>query len=119
MKNKPVWILELVVKTDRDNYVNEPIGVFSSSKKADFYKEKTLKGFENKAECNVLPMFLDESPPILEFVKETKKDAIDDVLYSLYEVGAFEQMVEPDGSFSYSLKKEFQDNLEKIISREI
>jgi hypothetical protein len=108
-----------VVETIHNGYVNEPIGIYSSEEKADFYSKKVTENFESKAECNILPIFLDEPPPILEFVKESKQDAVNEVLYSLYEAGAFEQMVEPDGSFSYSLKKGFQSSLEKIISRRI
>jgi len=119
MKNKPVYILEIVINTQHNGYVNEPIGVYSSEEKADFFMRKAISGFESKVECNILPVFLDEAPPILEYVKEAKEDAVNEVLYSLYEAGAFEQMVEPDGSFSYSLKKDFQSSLEKTISRRI
>jgi len=119
MKSRPVYILELVVSTKNGDYVNEPIGVYSSEEKANFFMRKAIRGFESKAECNILPVFLDEAPPILEYVKEAKEDAVNEVLYSLYEAGAFEQMVEPDGSFSYNLKKDFQSSLEKTISRRI
>lgn len=119
MKSKALWMLELVIQTEHNGYVNEPIGIYSSRKRADLYARKVTENFESKAECNILPIFLDEPPPILEFVKETKKDAVNELLYSLYEIGAFEQMVEPDGTFSYSLNKDFQSTLEKIISRRI
>ena len=119
MKSKAVYILEIIINTEHNGYVNEPIGVYSSKEKADLHMRKAMSSFEDNVQCNVLPVFLDEPPPILEFVKESKQDAVNEVLYSLYEAGAFEQMVEPDGSFSYNLKKDFQTNLEKTISRRI
>lgn len=119
MKSKPVYILEIVINTQHSGYVNEPIGVYSSKEEAELHMRNTVDGFGTNVECNILPVFLDEPPPILEFVKEAKQDSVDEVLYSLYEAGAFEQMVEPDGSFSYNLNKEFQSNLEKTISRRI
>jgi hypothetical protein len=117
MNSRQLWLLELVINTENNGYVNEPIGIYTSREKAILYSKKVTSGFESKAECNVLPIFLDEAPPILDFIKQTKKDALGEGLYSLYEIGAFEQMVEADGSFSYSLKKDFQTKLENVISK--
>ena len=50
MKNKPVYILEIVINTQHNGYVNEPIGVYSSEEKADFFMRKAISGFESKVD---------------------------------------------------------------------
>ena len=119
MKSNVVWVLELLVKTHGDGFVSEPIGAFSTQEEAEKYLRKANDSFGPETECSLIPIFLDESPPILEYANETKEEATGEVLYSLYKTGVFEQMVEEDGTFSYSLKANFQSVLEKAISKKI
>lgn len=121
MKSKPVWILELVIRTEDGAYINEPIGVYSSETIANRYLDMVMSKIFNKSniECSLIPVFLDEAPPMLEIIEESTAGITNKAIYELYNIGAFEQMVEPDGTFSYVLTKDFKNNLEKAISKNI
>ena len=119
MVSNVVWFLELLIKTHGDGFVSEPIGAFSTEKEAYKYLKKANDKFGPDTECSLIPIFLDESPPILEYANQTKEEVTGEVLYSLYKNGVLEQMVEEDGTFSYYLGADFQSSLEKTISRRI
>lgn len=119
MNSNVIWVLELLIKTHGDSFVSEPIGAFSTEKEAYKYLKRANDKFGPDTECSLIPIFLDESPPILEYADQTKEEVTGEVLYSLYKTGVFEQMVEEDGTFSYSLKADFQSVLEKAISKKI
>ena len=114
-----LYLLEMII-TCKNTTVCEPLGIYNDIKLCERYSKEIQKKFNRKNEdivVNILPMMLNGIPPLL----------VDDVfievdntqgkkLYELYKDDVFEQMVEPDGSFSYQVKEKYKNKLEKLIS---
>ena len=63
---------------------------------------------------NIIPFDPDEEP-VYPQIKKSNRRNIQENLLNLYKNDAFEQMVEPDGSFSYMLNEKYKKILEKVI----
>jgi len=111
------YILEMLI-TSTDRIVSEPLGIYSSMRKAKANLNKILKlrPETDAVSFNILKFPLDDKPSILK-MRELAMDFYGEQLLSMYHDGMFEQMVEQDGTFSYSLTNKFKKILEKAISR--
>ena len=110
-----LYLLEILV-TGKDKVVCEPLGIYTSYKKAEKYLdmiERTLPKSSSSL-LNIIPFDPDEEPSILKLRKSARQRIAADLL-SLYQDEAFEQMVETDGSFSYVLGGKYKKILEKAI----
>lgn len=110
-----LYLLEVLV-TGKDKVVCEPLGIYTTYKKAEKYLdmiEKTLPR-SGGSMLNIIPFDPDEEPAILKIKKSNRRNAKENLL-NLYKNDAFEQMVEPDGSFSYMLNEKYKKILEKVI----
>ena len=114
---KFVYILEMMIQTI-DGVLNEPIGVFTDEKDADKWLKECKKCFSNKTTAfSVLPIEMDIKPPLLEMTSEISEKNIGHQLAELYNQDIFEQMIEPDGSFSYQIKDKYKSSMEKAMGR--
>lgn len=112
-----VYILEMVIESF-EGIVNEPLGVYSSEEEAEKWLNESRKTFTSENIIfNIIPMKLDEKPPLLTLSKEFKQDKVGYQLLELYKGGIFNNMIEPDGSFSYQLKDKYKKYLEEMISK--
>ena len=107
--------LEILV-TSKDRVVCEPLGIYTTYKKAEQYLDLVEKSLPSKTSTmlNIIPFDPDEEPAVLKLKKTNRKNT-EESLLNLYKDEAFEQMVEPDGSFSYMLKEKYKAFLEKAI----
>lgn len=110
-----LYLLEILV-TGKDKVVCEPLGIYTSYKQAEKYLDlvEDMMPEKSKSLLNIIPFDPDEEPAIIKLKKSNKK-SIKESLLNLYKDEAFEQMVEPDGSFSYMLNKKHKTVLEKAI----
>ena len=112
-----VFILEMMIQT-LDGIINEPIGVFSTEEEAQNWLEVSQDTFKTDTVVfNVIPVQMDRKPPILEISENATDKGIAYQLIELYNKDVFEQMVEPDGSFSYQLKDKYKKSMETAMSR--
>ena len=113
------YLLELIVTTT-NKVVCEPLGVYSTIKKAKENLKKVREHYPKAASesnmLNIIDFELDCEPAILQFSEDDKYDYAADSLLSLLNEGVLEQMIEPDGSFSYVLTKKYKNGLEKLMS---
>ena len=110
-----LYLLEILV-TGKDKVVCEPLGIYTSYKKAEKYLdmiERTLPKSSSSL-LNIIPFDPDEEPSILKLRRSARQRIAADLL-SLYQDEVFEQMVETDGSFSYVLSTKYKKILEKAI----
>ena len=110
-----LYLLEILV-TGKDKVVCEPLGIYTSYKKAEKYLdmiERTLPKSSSSL-LNIIPFDPDEEPSILKLRKSARQRIAADLL-SLYQDEVFEQMVETDGTFSYVLGAKYKKILEKAI----
>ena len=113
-----IYILEMTVETI-DGMINEPIGAFSTEKNAQKWLKKAQDTFTSKnIVLSVLPVQLDSKPPILEISEEVIDRGVGYQLTELYNKDVFDQMVEEDGTFTYQVKRKYQNSMEKTMSRD-
>lgn len=110
-----LYLLEIIVTT-KDKVVCEPLGIYTSYKKAERYLDLVEKAIPKRKSSmlNIIPFDPDEEPSIIKLKRSSRRD-IQDKLLTLYKSDAFEQMVEPDGTFSYVLVDKYKKVLEKVI----
>ena len=115
-----MFILEMVVQT-AGGMINEPIGIYEKEEEAQEYLEEALRIFATPSVVfNILQVPVNIRPPILDVQKKsnvTAGIAIAADLYTLYNDGIIEQMVDEDGSFSYQLSRKYQGTLEDFIEK--
>ena len=117
MSNDYIFILEMMIQTI-DGVMNEPIGAYSTEEEAQSWLEEAQQRFTaDTVVFNVIPVKLDDKPPILEITEEVMDKSVAYQLIELYNKDIFEQMVEEDGSFTYQLKGKYQKIMEKAMSR--
>ena len=113
-----IYILEMTIETI-DGIVNEPIGAFSTEKNAQKWLKKAQDTFVSEnVVLSVLPVKLDSKPPILEISEEVIDRGVGYQLTELYNKDVFDQMVEEDGTFTYQVKRKYQNSMEKTMSRD-
>lgn len=114
---KFLYILEMMIQTI-DGVMNEPIGVFTEEEEAEKWLKECKDSFSSRTTAfSVIPLGLDAKPPLLEMTKEITDKNTGHQLAELYKEGVFEQMVEPDGSFSYQIKDKYKSCMEKAMTR--
>ena len=117
MSSEYIFILEMMIQTI-DGVMNEPIGAFSTEEEAQGWLEEAQQRFTaDTVVFNVIPVKLDEKPPILEITDEVMDKGVAYQLLELYNKDVFEQMVEEDGSFTYQLKSKYQRSMENAMSK--
>ena len=65
---------------------------------------------------NILRFDMNDKPSILK-MKDVAMQFIGEELFGMFQQGMLEQMVEPDGSFSYVVTDKFKAPLEDAITR--
>ncbi len=116
--NDYIYILEMTVQTI-DGMINEPIGAFSTEKNAQKWLKKAQDTFVSETVIfSILPLKLDGKPPILEISEEITSRGVAHQLCELYNKDVFDQMVEEDGTFTYQVKRKYQNSMEKTMSRD-
>ena len=114
-----IYILEMMVQTI-DGMMNEPIGAYSTEEEAQKWLENAHDRFTaDTVVFNIIPVKLDDKPPILELTEDFLEKSVANQLVELYNKDIFEQMVEEDGSFTYQLKAKYQKNMESAISKNL
>lgn len=112
-----IFILEMMVQTI-DGMINEPIGAYSTEEEAQKWLEAAHDRFTaDTVVFNIIPVKLDDKPPILEFSEEMMDKSVAHQLFDLYDKDVFDQMVDEDGNFTYQLKGKYQKSMEKIMSK--
>ena len=114
-----VFLLEMVVQT-ATGMINEPIGAYENEEDCQKYLQEAQSVFNSSVVFNVIPMKINERPPILEIEKSRQSPSdlmIGLELFELYDIGVIEQMVDENGDFSYQLSNKSQAALEKMISK--
>ena len=112
-----IFILEMMINTV-DGVMNEPIGAYSTEEEAQSWLEEAQQRFTaDSVVFNIIPVKLDDKPPILEITEEVMDKSVAYQLIELYNKEIFDQMVEEDGSFTYQLKGKYQKIMEKAMSR--
>tara|TARA_B100002019_G_scaffold293174_1_gene319143 strand:+ start:302 stop:670 length:369 start_codon:yes stop_codon:yes gene_type:complete len=112
-----IFILEMMVQTI-DGMINEPIGAYSTEEEAQKWLEAAHDRFTaDTVVFNIIPVKLDDKPPVLEFSEEMMDKSVAHQLFDLYDKDVFEQMVDEDGNFTYQLKGKYQKSMEKIMSK--
>ena len=85
---------------------------------AQEWLEKAQRGLPaDSVVFNIIPVKLDDKPPILEISDEVMDKSVAYQLFELYNKDIFEQMVDEDGNFTYQLKGKYQKGMEKIMSK--
>ena len=119
-KDNTMFLLEMVVQTV-GGMINEAIGIYEEEEVAQKYLEEALQIFSSPSVVfNILPVPVNVKPPIFEMTKQsgaTADMAIAVDLYSLYNDGIIEQMVDEDGCFSYQLSRKYQGALEDFMGK--
>ena len=112
-----IYLLEMLVVSP-DRIVSEPLGAYDTMKKAKSQMQKVLKvrSETESISFNILEFEMNEKPSILK-MKEVALQFIGEELFTMFQQGMLEQMVEPDGSFSYVVTDKFKGALEKAITR--
>ena len=117
MSNDYIFILEMMINTV-DGVMNEPIGAYSTEEEAQAWLEEAQQRFTaDSVVFNVIPVKLDDKPPILEITEEVMDKSVAYQLIDLYNKEIFDQMVEEDGSFTYQLKGKYQKIMETTMSK--
>tara|TARA_Y100000004_G_C8608675_1_gene283750 strand:+ start:70 stop:444 length:375 start_codon:yes stop_codon:yes gene_type:complete len=112
-----VYLLEMMITTP-DRVVCEPLGVYDTMKKAKSHLQKVQKvrpETENIS-FNIMRFEMNDKPSILK-MKEVAMQYIGEELFGMFQQGMLEQMVEPDGSFTYVVTDKFKTALESAITR--
>ena len=109
------YILEMLITTN-SQIVSAVLGTYDSAEKAEDFAEKMrhLRPESQDVSFNVLPFVLNDNPSLLK-IKEIAKDFYGEELLRMYKHGILDQMVNPDGSFSYVVTDSFKNALESKI----
>ena len=112
-----VYLLEMLITTP-DRIVSEPLGVYDTMKKAKSHMQKVekLRPETETISFNILRFDMNDKPSILK-MKDVALQFIGEELFGMFQQGMLEQMVEPDGSFSYVVTDKFKAPLEDAITR--
>ena len=112
-----VYILEMMI-TATDRVVTEPLGVYDTMRKAkiNLNKVEKIRPETESVSFNIVKFEMNEKPSILK-MKEVAMQYIGEELFMMFHQGMLEQMVEPDGSFSYVVTDKFKGALENAITR--
>jgi len=112
-----VYLLEMLITTT-DRIVSEPLGVYDTMKKAKSHMQKVekLRPETETISFNILRFDMNDKPSILK-MKDVALQFIGEELFGMFQQGMLEQMVEPDGSFSYVVTDKFKAPLEAAITR--
>ena len=112
-----VYILEMMI-TATDRVVTEPLGVYDTMRKAkiNLNKVQKIRPETESVSFNIVKFEMNEKPSILK-MKEVAMQYIGEELFMMFHQGMLEQMVEPDGSFSYVVTDKFKGALENAITR--
>jgi len=112
-----VYLLEMLISTS-DRIVSEPLGVYDTLRKAKSHLSKIekIRPETESISFNILRFEMNDKPSILK-MKEIAMQYCGEELFSMFQQGMLEQMVEPDGSFSYVVTGKFKSALEKAITR--
>ena len=116
-KKMTVYLLEMLITTT-DRIVSEPLGVYDTMKKAKSHMQKVekLRPETETISFNILRFDMNDKPSILK-MKDVALQFIGEELFGMFQQGMLEQMVEPDGSFSYVVTDKFKAPLEAAITR--
>ena len=116
-KKMTVYLLEMLITTT-DRIVSEPLGVYDTMKKAKSHMQKVekLRPETETISFNILRFDMNDKPSILK-MKDVALQFIGEELFGMFQQGMLEQMVEPDGSFSYVVTDKFKRPLEDAITR--
>ena len=77
-----------------DGMINEPIGAYSTEEEAQKWLEAAHDRFTaDTVVFNIIPVKLDDKPPVLEFSEEMMDKSVAHQLFDLYDKDVFEQMV--------------------------
>ena len=112
-----VYLLEMMITTP-DRVVCEPLGVYDTMGKAksNLQKVQRLRPETENISFNIMKFEMNDKPSILK-MKEVAMQYVGEELFMMFHQGMLEQMVEPDGSFSYVVTDKFKGALEKAITR--
>ena len=112
-----VYLLEMMITTP-DRVVCEPLGVYDTMGKAksSLQKVQRLRPETENISFNIMKFEMNDKPSILK-MKEVAMQYVGEELFMMFHQGMLEQMVEPDGSFSYVVTDKFKGALEKAITR--
>lgn len=104
------YIILLIVANDHTMSM-EPVGVYSSAKKA-LKHVKNLENLtatdeeENEIIYDIIEYNVDEDPPLLEWLKRQKEQhekQIEEAVVDLMKKGMIDQLIGEDGNFYYTL----------------
>lgn len=100
----------VVISIDDKTMSIEPLGVFSSMKKALKHikklEELTIQNDEEEIMYDVVEYNLDEEPPFINWLKEQKEKndkEIEKAVVDLMKKGMIDQLIGEDGNFYYTL----------------
>ena len=116
-KKMTVYLLEMLITTS-ERIVSEPLGVYDTMKKAKMQMKKVekIRPESENVSFSILKFEMNDKPSILK-MKEIAMQFIGEELFGMFQQGMLEQMVEPDGSFSYVVTDKFKAPLEAAITR--
>lgn len=113
MKAKRVYVLVMIegsIDNGPESFAIEPLGVFTSEKKAMRYVEEmyeaTPKSDDVEIAYDIFDFDLDVKPFMLSFLekqKEVQKDLVQDMIIDLMKEGMVDQLIGEDGHFYYTL----------------
>lgn len=112
-----VYLLEMLITTP-DRIVSEPLGVYDTMRKAKSQMQKIekIRPESENLSFSILKFEMNDKPSILK-MKEVALQFIGEELFGMFQQGMLEQMIEPDGSFSYVVTDKFKGPLEAAITR--
>ena len=112
-----VYLLEMLISTP-ERVVSEPLGVYDTMRKAKSHlnKVENIRPETESVSFNIMKFEMNDKPSILK-MKEVAMQYVGEELFMMFHQGMLEQMVEPDGSFSYVVTSKFKGALEKAITR--
>ena len=112
-----VYLLEMLI-TMPERVVSEPLGVYDTMRKAKSHMQKVerLRPETESISFNIMKFEMNDKPSILK-MKEVAMQYVGEELFMMFHQGMLEQMVEPDGSFSYVVTDKFKGALEKAITK--
>ena len=112
-----VYLLEMLITTT-DRIVSEPLGIYDTMRKAKSYMSKVekIRPETESISFSILAFEMNDKPSILK-MKDVAMEFIGEELFAMFQQGMLEQMVEPDGSFSYVVTDKFKRPLEDAITR--
>ena len=112
-----VYILEMLI-TASDRVISEPLGVYDTLRKAKSHLNKVekIRPETETLSFNIMKFEMNDKASILK-MKEVAMQYCGEELFMMFQQGMLEQMVEPDGSFSYVVTGKFKGSLEKAITK--